>query len=689
MMLYPENIPQELKDKKIWTCIDKQKHSFNPLTGTSSNADDPNTWADFQSCLNAVNDAVYPFLSFSLPEGYTVIEIENCYSGYDYSDFTKDLLERCESYAEETESGFGLRIICKGKSTSSLSKTRVYKQRVNVYSGNRLVTITGHVLDDRKRIAYCQAFIDQIHDEEWEYRKTHPLERSSNIQEMTFHKWIPFQSPLSITNIDRENAIPFPVDCLPDWIRDMVKEVSRVNQVDESMPAMAALGALSVCLTGEYQMVVTPTWKEDCNLYLLLVSHPASGKSPVLSIMMDPIYETMDSYNEEHAKEIRAYQRNKLYYESQIKTLTSSKGNINNSCQDDSVIKKIEEIEMKLEDLKKHEIKELNFIGTDSTPEAVVQSLKENNEVYAIVHAEGGIFKSMTGLYSSGIPNLGIFKSACNGERNNEQRVIRGQTYVKHPLLTMCLFVQPSVLKDLLNNQAVLSEGLMQRFMIALPVSKVGTRVPPSKIEAFDLKIKDNYYSKMKNMILMYKVKANTNIDLHQPERIYLSPDAKKEYDQFFVEIEEKQKNASEHEAEALEKLKGFCYRIALLLKIGSGDINSNPLSKTVMSKAIEIIKYFEKTDEVIYSNASKEETDAQVIWNAGIIKMIKESSEYPDFEIPFITKRDLQNKLQRKFNRSNDLNNGLKELEERGYIRIFRDGKSTKIKINPEAIRD
>ena len=170
MMLYPENIPQELKDKKIWTCIDKQKHSFNPLIGTSSSADSPNTLTDFQSCLNAVNDGVYPFLSFSLPEGYTVIEIENCYSGYDYNDFTKELLERCESYAEEMESGFGLRIICKGKSTSSFSKSRVYKQRINVYSGNRLVTITGHVLSDRKSIVHCQSFIDQIHDEEWEYR---------------------------------------------------------------------------------------------------------------------------------------------------------------------------------------------------------------------------------------------------------------------------------------------------------------------------------------------------------------------------------------------------------------------------------------------------------------------------------------------------------------------------------------
>lgn len=38
---------------------------------------------------------------------------------------------------------------------------------------------------------------------------------------------------------------------------------------------------------------------------------------------------------------------------------------------------------------------------------------------------------------------------------------------------------------------------------------------------------------------------------------------------------------------------KGFCYRIALLLKIGSGGINSNPLSKTFMSKAIEITKFF------------------------------------------------------------------------------------------------
>ena len=111
-----------------------------------------------------------------------------------------------------------------------------------------------------------------------------------------------------------------------------------------------------------------------------------------------------------------------------------------------------------------------------------------------------------------------------------------------------------------------------------------------------------------------------------------------------------------------------------------------------------DIVDYFHAGDVIVRNNTrviparlfgTKEETGAQIIWNAGIVKLVKESSEYQNYDIPVITKRDLQNKLQRKFKRSNDLNNGLKELEERGYVRIFREGKSVKIKINPESFRD
>ena len=88
------------------------------------------------------------------------------------------------------------------------------------------------------------------------------------------------------------------------------------------------------------------------------------------------------------------------------------------------------------------EIHELQMILDDVTPEALIRVMKTNDEKIGIISAEGGIFGMMAGRYSNNT-NIDIFLKGYSGEYYSSVRVGSGGIVLEHPLLTVCLAVQP------------------------------------------------------------------------------------------------------------------------------------------------------------------------------------------------------------------------------------------------------
>jgi hypothetical protein len=87
---------------------------------------------------------------------------------------------------------------------------------------------------------------------------------------------------------DTVNLPCFPVDTLPDWLRESVEMVSEINQVDAGLSASIALAVLSTACAkkGVFDLI---THREPLNIYTAPILSSGERKSSTVSVLTTPI----------------------------------------------------------------------------------------------------------------------------------------------------------------------------------------------------------------------------------------------------------------------------------------------------------------------------------------------------------------------------------------------------------------
>lgn len=263
---------------------------------------------------------------------------------------------------------------------------------------------------------------------------------------------------------DRHNNHTLPDKCLPEPLWGYLTAVSEHLQVTNEMCILPLLSVLSLCVQGK-AVIKHPSpnnsHTETLNLYTLTIADPSDRKSPVFSEFMDPVNQYENRYNDIHAKEINDYKARKKVLESREKRLLSSP-------------KGIDEEQVKLVQSELAGLKPVNKLCmniTDATPEALTQLLLSQGERLGLLDGEGGVFDTISGIYTGGKANIDVFLKAYSGEKCVIVRVTRGETHLSSPLLTMGLMTQPKHFIETLNNKKFMGRGLMHRFMYSFPKS--------------------------------------------------------------------------------------------------------------------------------------------------------------------------------------------------------------------------
>ena len=86
------------------------------------------------------------------------------------------------------------------------------------------------------------------------------------------------------------------------------REIEESLQVVNEMVSPVLLGAVSMCIQGEYYITPKADWKEPLNLYTLTVNNPSERKTPVFKEILNPIYEYQDKVNTKRRPLITEYQ---------------------------------------------------------------------------------------------------------------------------------------------------------------------------------------------------------------------------------------------------------------------------------------------------------------------------------------------------------------------------------------------
>lgn len=449
----------------------------------------------------------------------------------------------------------------------------------------------------------------------------------------------------------------FPVEALPPVMGDYAQAIATSLQVPADMPAVGLLAAVSLAVQGVYKVNPKPGWLEPLNLYIAVVAKPSERKSPVLAEISRHVYDFCAAENERRAPAINEYRIQASLLSRQVESMLAQAGKAKKGGSGWTA----EDISAKQAELDSLEpVKPLRLLADDVTPEALTSLLADNGGRMGVFSAEGGLFGILAGLYSGqGGANIDTFLKAYTGDHIQVDRKGRKAETIAHPALTLLLMVQPSVLREIMENETFAGRGLLARFLYSLPTSKVGCRqfctpaIPGPVAQAFADCLTD-----------LLNIQADSK-PTASPKIIRFATEATEMAEQFFNELESRLVNDLEDVEGWAGKLHGTTMRIAGVLHCARVGLfaDSEPLSGETMQAAISIARYFIAHSCAAFRQMGAAEPqavrDARYIWNR-----LQSAGK------PGVSKSEALWLCNGRMN-ARQLEPGLQELERRGYIRI------------------
>ena len=468
---------------------------------------------------------------------------------------------------------------------------------------------------------------------------------------------------------EQEKIFPaFPVDCLPDVLKNFVEAVSRSVQVDASMIILPMLSALATCVQKKFS-VGSPQGNghfEVLSLYTLTVAPPGSRKSAVMNLVTKPLTDFQNNYNDAHALEIRQYTSKKRMLEGKKdRLIKSGKGDE----------KQLAELDAELIELEKDKKFPLRLSVVDCTPEALATELYQQKEKISVLSSESPLLDVLAGSYQQNI-NLSLFLCGYDGENYVISRSTRPSITLKRPHISIGMMSQPKVFEKCQANETLTGRGFWQRFLFAFPPDSIAQRTFTSD------KIPDEVYKKYADLCEMLLC-IPTPESLKDTPILWCDENAVNVFRDFWNEINEDEKPGQPlcNCIEWSEKLFGKTLRIAGILHCVKNPTNAgeSKIDYYTAKASISIAKWC--IEEFLLTCGNFEAVEIQ---NAKyILQRLK------DFQGESINKHTLMERC-RKLKTAPEFDEPLTILLEKGYLKSEAQASSgrgrpaEKLLINP-----
>jgi replicative DNA helicase len=488
----------------------------------------------------------------------------------------------------------------------------------------------------------------------------------------------------AIVRFDTHDLPTFPTDIFPAWLRDFIEAEAEYTQTPTDLAGMLALSVLATCMQRWIAVEAKSGWIEPVNIYTVTALPPASRKSAVFRAFTAPLvaYEQQAALNAE--QEIAELSARKDILDQQLDAAKREAAKAK-PAEAQYAMEKVHQLTQEIALLVIP--RRPRLIVDDVTPEALSTLLVEQGGRMAALSPEGDVFAIMAGRYSgtSG-PNFGVFLKAHAGDTLRVDRRSRSE-FVDWPALTLGITTQPDVVRGLAEKAGFRGQGLLGRFLYALPTSMVGRRKidTPSVPEH----IRTTYHERIATLLKWRELNSansansandqsdtansgkislidrNTNITI-----LVISPSSNILLDQFLTWIEPHlgEQGAFGGFADWAGKLAGAALRIAGLLAVATqvGSHNShnsqNEISEETLADALRLAHYL-----IAHARAAFAEMGTEPAM-AGARRVVAwlEQRGLREF-----TKRELFEAIKGTYPKADDLDPILKVLCDHGYIRL------------------
>ncbi|WP_408605354.1 DUF3987 domain-containing protein [Desulforapulum autotrophicum] len=459
-----------------------------------------------------------------------------------------------------------------------------------------------------------------------------------------------------IVSIEDREPSKFDPSSFPGVVGEMARAISEETETPFEMSAGLILSVLATACQGRFMIEVKEGYREPLNLWVVVALEPANRKSSTLTACTRPLtrWENEKRITMEpeisHAKVVRSLQ------ESRLKSLRAKYGKAKPGKLDE-IQEEIFTLENELEPIPVAP----QIWSQDVTPEHLGTLMGINNERMTVLSAEGGIFDILGGRYSNGIPNLDLFLQGHAGDPVRVDRGSREPVNLENPCLSLGLSPQPDVLKGMASKPGFRGRGLLARPLYLLPQSNLGYRTLDTVPIPKDL---DSQYERVVHSLLDITSPENERGE-SCPYILKLSHGAYKEWSAFYHVTEEGLRDGGQFEFIRgwAGKLPGAAARIAGLLHCAENI--DQPWTKQVsletMQSALDIAAVFSNHALIAFDLMGADEgmDKARKVWC-----WIRRKG-FSSFK-----KRDCFDALKGTFPRMADIEDPVKILTERNYIR-------------------
>ena len=239
--------------------------------------------------------------------------------------------------------------------------------------------------------------------------------------------------------------VPFPIDCLPAPMRNIVGAVQRVIGLkDSSTPAVCCLAVVSAVIGASCKIRIKRGYEQPAHIFTGIIAKSSQAKSPVLEYLLGVLQEMQSVWIDEWQNANEAYKEKLLEWKAAKK---SERG----MCPSELPPPK-------------------RLIVSDATIEAIGLRLKENPLGLLLYADELDVLLGNMGRYGKG-KDLPYYITIHNGSTLTIDRKTNGGLFhVPRPSLATCGGIQPQILRQrLIENPDYFHSGFLARFLIAMP----------------------------------------------------------------------------------------------------------------------------------------------------------------------------------------------------------------------------
>jgi hypothetical protein len=473
----------------------------------------------------------------------------------------------------------------------------------------------------------------------------HPAERTTSTSIATDDPEPVSIDVLSVPSLP-PSVIPIP------WLRDHIAAVAAATETPPELPASMGLAVCSACVQRTHEVEPEPGYREPLNTWICVALNPGNRKSAVLNEMTAPV---MD-----YERELTAELQEPIgLAESELRLAEERLSNLRRQA---AKAKGQDYIRLK------HEVRELEkelpevpvpprFWTQDVTPEKLASLMAEHDEKMAILSDEGGLFDTLAGRYSAGIPNLDLCLQAHAGSPHRVDRGSRPPVFLARPALTIAMSPQPDVLRGMAKQPGFRGRGFLARWLYVVPASKLGHR--SLELNPVPAEVRRVYHEGIRSLLRLPQGAGG------QPHVIRLSDAARQEWKAFQRHVEHEMRDGAtfEHIRDWASKLPGAAARLAGVLHCcehAADEPASHLVAQTTMDAALSIAAILEQHALATFSLMAADPTmdGARKIW--GWIERQRRAT---------FSRRDCFHALRGTFQRMEEFLPAVNILVERNYL--------------------